>query len=181
MLFTIRSTFISLHINAHICQWAIFTTKFNVSVCKLHGNMLGFVIVFLVPRALAFMCWKGDSCHYPHTKPLGVSFLNISTKDIFPLSCVRVCSLTDGCIGVTLEPLEAMCHLYGESSSFGWTKDPGTSLWLFQASGVPCIKVRRMAMYSKSHNLCVQLHLLCYIVSVSSVRIPLPGKKLWMT
>ena len=137
-----NSSRVYIQIKAHICQWVIFTTHCNVSVYNLQGDMLGFVIVFLVPRALAFVCWKGNSCHYPDTKPLDVSFLDISTKDSFPLSCVGVCSLTDGCIGVTLDPHEAMCHLYRDNASFGLTRDPGKSLWLFQASGVPCIKVR---------------------------------------
>ena len=102
----------------------------------------GFMVVFLVSYALAPECWKKDVCHFPDTKLLGDSFLYVSTKYIYPTSCVRLCSLTAGCVGATLDPLMETCRLYGESASFGITPDLGTSLWLFQAAMVPCIRVR---------------------------------------
>ena len=132
--------------------------------------ILCFMVVFLVPCALASACWKKDSCHYPDTNPLGVPFLDISTTDIFPMSCVRVCSLTDGCVSVTLDPVKAVCHLYGETASFGLTKVVGKSLWLFQAAGTPCIRVRYewqcTALLKRYACSCV---LFCYVVVVSSI------------
>ena len=109
--------------------------------CIGREQMLGFAVVFLAPCALAYVCGKRDTCHYPDTKLLGVPFLDISTRDIHPQSCITVCLFTDGCIGATRDPLKEMCHLYDESISFGMTEDPGVHLWLFQAAGVPCIKV----------------------------------------
>ena len=94
-----------------------------------------FIVVFLVPCVLAPGCEKMVACHYPDTMLLGVPFRIILKEDIFPVTCATVCSLTEGCIGVTLDPLAAMCHLYGESASFGITPEVGTYLWLFQAGG----------------------------------------------
>ena len=102
---------------------------------------IGFLVVFLVPGALAPECWERDACHYPDTKLLGVPFLDIAKNDISPVTCVNVCSLTDGCVGATLDPLEGICHLYGESVDFELAQEPGVNLWLFQAAGVPCIRV----------------------------------------
>ena len=145
-------------------------------------GMLGFVFAFVVPLAMASVCWKSDSCYYPDTKPLGVPFLEISTKDISPMSCVRVCSLTEDCVGVTLDPLEGMCRLYGEISSFGITTDLGTGTWLFQAAGVPCIRVRKIPMNRISQiytSGCVFL-VLCRVCVINSYNFPAPVMKPWM-
>ena len=99
------------------------------------------VTLFFIPCVLASVCEKVDMCHYPNTKPLVVSFLTISRDYIYPNSCLVMCMMTNGCVGVTLDHLEGMCHLYKESTSFGITEDPSLNLWLIQATGVPCIMV----------------------------------------
>ena len=68
-------------------------------------------------------------------------------KDIHPgsRSCASKCALTDGCVGVTLDPQEEICHLYHENNTLEIIEDPVLSLWLFQAPGVPCVQVSWLA------------------------------------
>ena len=87
------------------------------------------------------MCAKHESCHYPDTVPLGVPVRDFKIKNIYPLSCMAACTSSNGCVGVTFDPRDGMCRLYGYSAPFELTQAPGVSLWLFEASGVPCVKV----------------------------------------
>ena len=103
--------------------------------------MLRFVVVLLIPCALASSCVRRAACQYLDTKVLGVPFMINSTQYIHPRSCNAVCALIYCCIAVTLDPSGTMCHFYNESKDLGITQDPGTSLVLFQAEGVPCIRV----------------------------------------
>ena len=109
-------------------------------------EMLGIFVAQLIPCTLASLCMDSDSCRYPHTKPLGVPFLHITRQNIHPRSCAAHCSLTDGCIGVISDPRHETCRLYTKNVSFGITQDPDTILWLFQATGVPCIQVGWLAI-----------------------------------
>ena len=140
----VRATRITISINT-----LISVKSFSHTLTLQYAVMraLGFMMVFLVPCRVASQCEKKDTCHYPDTKPLDAPFRDILTKDIFPMTCARVCSLTDGCIGVTLDPLEGKCHLYEESVSFGLTQELTTNLWLYQPVGVPCIRVSKMKIY----------------------------------
>ena len=109
--------------------------------------MLVFVVLLsLVPCSLASVCAMNDSCRYPDTKPLGVPVTDITKRDIYPMSCALACMVADDCVGVTLDAQEEICHLYDGSAPFELTQDTGTTLWLFQAAGVPCVKVGWIAI-----------------------------------
>ena len=108
--------------------------------------MLGILIANLIPCILGSLCVKRDSCHYPDMNPLAAPFLDIKRQDIHPRSCAAQCNLTAGCVGVTFNPLDDMCHLYERNISFGITQDPNIILWLFQATGVPCVQVGWLAI-----------------------------------
>ena len=127
-----------------------FSLKLRIpmrAVTRNHNRVMrGIVVVILMPCTLASMCVSWDLCHYPDTKPLGASFLDIPTKHVYPASCAGACAQTDGCVGVTLGLQEEMCHLYNESDTSGITQDPGTTLWLIQATGVPCVMVSAIAI-----------------------------------
>ena len=110
--------------------------------------MIGFLVGFIMPCALALMCQKRDSCHYPDTKLLGVPFLDVPTTNIIPQSCLSACMLAAGCFGAILDPQGERCHLYGENASFEIIKDLGVNLWLFQATGVPCVAVSKLTIYT---------------------------------
>ena len=77
---------------------------------------------------------------------MGAPFLGVRKQDIYPMSCVATCMSIDVCVGVTFDPRDDVCQLYDESASFGITQDPDVSLWLFQAQGVPCLKVGGLTM-----------------------------------
>ena len=125
-----------------------FAEHLSVSVYNHKEDMLGSVVVFLIPCALASVCRKRDSCHYPDTKLLGVPFLDIPTADIIPLSCLSACMLIDSCFGAALDPLVERCYLYGKNASFGIIQDPSVNMWLFQATEVPCVTVSKMTIYT---------------------------------
>ena len=72
---------------------------------------------------------------------MGAPFLGVRKQDIYPKSCVATCMSIDGCVGVTFDPRDDVCQLYDESVSHGITQGADVSLWLFQAQGVPCLKV----------------------------------------
>ena len=110
---------------------------------------IGFLGAFVMSVVLAPECLMRGACLYPDTKPLGIPFLTISTKEIFPMSCVRFCSLTDSCASGTLDPLEAICQIYKENDPFGIIQDNDTSHWLFQAVGVPCIRVSWVVIFGR--------------------------------
>ena len=125
----------------------LFTFRLDHSVYKKmyitynHKEVIMvFFVVLFFPCALSSFCSKSDSCYYPETKPLNVPYLDITKQDIYPRSCTAICMLSDRCVGVTYDPLDETCHLYKQSASFGITQEPGVSLWLFQAPGVPCFK-----------------------------------------
>ena len=111
------------------------------------GDMLHLVVSFLMPCVMATACVKKDACEYVKTRPQGVPSMTISMRDIYPRSCDAVCSLTDGCVAVTLDPSGTMCYFFNESDDLGITQDPGATLVLFQAQGVPCIEVSWMTIY----------------------------------
>ena len=135
--------------------WFLSPNNFSTESRSKHNRMMqGIVVVFLMPCALASTCVPWDLCHYPDTKPLGTPFLDIPTKHINPVSCAATCAQTDGCVGVTLDSQEEMCHLYEESYTFGITLNPGTALWLNQGAvsirktvvpgmAIPMLKIRR--------------------------------------
>ena len=103
--------------------------------------MLRFVVILLIPCALASSCVRRNACQYLDTRPLGVPFMTNSTHHIHPRSCGAVCALTYGCIAVALDPAGKLCHFFNESNYLGITQDPGATLVLFQAEGVQCIRV----------------------------------------
>ena len=125
-------------------------TKLGVLICSVARShledMSGFLLVFLWPCVLAFSCYKEDSCYYPDTKLLGLPFLGVRKQNIYPRSCVATCMSTDGCVGVTFDPRDDMCQFYTESASFGLAQGPGVDLWLFQAPGVPCLRVSEFSI-----------------------------------
>ena len=109
-------------------------------------EMLGIFVAQLIPCILASLCMDRDSCRYPHTKPMGVPFLHITGQNIHLRSCAAHYSLTDNCVGVTSDPRRETCRLHEKNVSFGITQDPDTILWLFQATGVPCIQMGWLAI-----------------------------------
>ena len=115
--------------------------------------MLSLVVIFFARCAEASVCINRDSCHYKNTRLAGVPFQNISTKDIDPgsRSCASNCALTDGCVGVTLDPQEEIRHLYHENNTFEIIEDTVLSLWLLQAPGVPCVQVSWLAPIAYSN------------------------------
>ena len=115
--------------------------------CPKDGGMLHLVVVFLMPSIMETACVKRDACEYVDTRPQGVPSMTSSMRDIYPRSCDAVCSLTDGCVAVTLDPSGTMCYFFNESDDLRITQDPGATLVLFQAQGVPCIEVSWMTIH----------------------------------
>ena len=137
--------------------------------------MLSLVVIFFARCAEASVCIKRDSCHYKNTRLAGVPFQNISTKDIHPgsRSCASKCALTDGCVGVTLDPQEEICHLYHENNTLEIIEDPVLSLWLFQAPGVPCVQVSWLAPIAYSNTKPFdrsKWYIICYYENTAAVR-----------
>ena len=136
--FVVTSNSCRLFCSILLMYWWIQTLILR---CAVMGT-IGIIVVFFVVCAQAPECRNAtDSCLHPDTTLLGVPFLDIPAKDIYPRSCLAACWFTNDCMGVTLDPLKILCHLYAENGSFGISQDLGTCLWLFQAAGVPCVRV----------------------------------------
>ena len=89
------------------------------SIDRNNRRMLVLTIVLMAPYVTALLCKEKKLCLYPNTKLLGVPFLDIPIKDLYPRPCAATCMFTTGCVGVTVEPGDGMCHLYKETPHLG--------------------------------------------------------------
>ena len=130
-----------LYVYDFIPVWTFLGLMYVNTQYRNDGDMLHLVVSFLMPCVMATACVKRSACEYVDARPQGVPSMTSSTRDIYPRSCDAACSLTDGCVAVTLDPSGTMCYFFNESDDLGIIQDPGATLVLFQAQGVPCIEV----------------------------------------